>query len=79
MLLGLRSAINRVPDIEQGRDWYEAALQKSPYFNEPFYVGFNVGGFELGLLRAGGAKMADRAVLEANATSTCAGKSFHLV
>ena len=21
-----------------------------PYFNEPFYVGFNIGGFELGLM-----------------------------
>ncbi len=25
-------------------------LGKQPYFNEPFYVGFDVGGYELGLI-----------------------------
>lgn len=25
-------------------------LEQAPYFDEPFYVGFSVGGFELGLL-----------------------------
>jgi predicted enzyme related to lactoylglutathione lyase len=49
MLLGLRTAIYHVGDIEQGRDWYAKALGIQPYFDQPFYVGFNVGGFELGL------------------------------
>ena len=30
-------------------EWYSKAFQTEPYFNEPFYVGFNIGGFELGL------------------------------
>jgi predicted enzyme related to lactoylglutathione lyase len=25
-------------------------ISKQPYFDEPFYVGFNIGGYELGLL-----------------------------
>ncbi len=29
-------------------------LGKPPYFDQPFYVGFNVGGYELGLLPAEG-------------------------
>jgi predicted enzyme related to lactoylglutathione lyase len=49
VLLGLRTAIYHVPDIEQGRDWYAKALGIQPYFDQPFYAGWNVGGFELGL------------------------------
>lgn len=49
MLLGLRTAIYHVGDIQQGRNWYAKALGVQPYFDQPFYVGFNVGGFELGL------------------------------
>ncbi|NNF23146.1 MAG: VOC family protein [Saprospiraceae bacterium] len=30
--------------------WYTKAFSKEPYFNEPFYVGFNIGGYELGLM-----------------------------
>jgi predicted enzyme related to lactoylglutathione lyase len=48
-LLGLRSAIYPVTDLEKARDWYSAVLETRPYFDEPYYVGFNVGGFELGL------------------------------
>ena len=48
-LLGLRTAKYRAPDITRARDWYSQALGIKPYFDEPFYVGFNVGGFELGL------------------------------
>jgi predicted enzyme related to lactoylglutathione lyase len=53
MILGLRTAIYPTPDLVAGRDWYRQALQKDPYFDEPFYVGFNVGGFELGLIPDG--------------------------
>ena len=49
MFLGLRTAIYYVDDIAKGRDWYSALLGFAPYFDEPFYVGFNVGGYELGL------------------------------
>jgi len=47
--LGLRSAIYEVADLERAKAWYGALLGIAPYFDEPFYVGFNVGGFELGL------------------------------
>jgi predicted enzyme related to lactoylglutathione lyase len=49
MFLGLRTAIYHVPDIARAKDWYAKALGIAPYFDEPFYVGFQVGGFELGL------------------------------
>ncbi len=51
--LGLRTAIYRVPDIDKARAWYRSVLGIDPYFDQPFYVGFNVGGFELGLQPAG--------------------------
>jgi lactoylglutathione lyase len=47
--LGLRTSIYRVSDIEKAKEWYSELLGFAPYFDEPFYVGFNVGGFELGL------------------------------
>lgn len=47
--LGLRTCIYRVTDMAAATEWYSKALGISPYFNEPFYVGFNVGGYELGL------------------------------
>lgn len=47
--LGLRTCIYRVPDLPAATEWYSNALGIKPYFNEPFYVGFNVGGYELGL------------------------------
>ena len=47
--LGLRTAIYPVTDLAKARSWYSAVLGVAPYFDEPFYVGFNVGGFELGL------------------------------
>src|SRR5436189_6302911 len=49
MFLGLRTAIYHVDDIDQGKNWYREVLGVQPYFDEPFYVGFNVAGFELGL------------------------------
>lgn len=47
--LGLRTVVYPVPDIQAARDWYARILGFPPYFDEPFYVGFNVGGYELGL------------------------------
>ena len=54
MLLGLRTAIYHTPDIAAGKLWYTKVLGFPPYFDQPFYVGFNVGGFELGLTPDGG-------------------------
>lgn len=47
--LGLRTVIYRVSDLEKAKSWYASVFGLSPYFDEPFYVGFNIGGFELGL------------------------------
>ena len=46
---GLRTAIYAVDDIARGKDWYTKAFGTEPYFDEAYYVGFNIGGFELGL------------------------------
>jgi len=47
--LGLRTTIYKVGDITKAKKWYSKAFGIEPYFDQPFYVGFNVGGFELGL------------------------------
>jgi predicted enzyme related to lactoylglutathione lyase len=49
MFQGLRTVIYHVSDLERAKTWYSAALGVEPYFDQPFYVGFNVGGYELGL------------------------------
>lgn len=49
MLKGLRTVIYHVNDLDGAKTWYSSVLGIEPYFNQPFYVGFNVGGFELGL------------------------------
>ena len=47
--LGLRTCIYFVSDVAAATEWYANMLGFQPYFNEPFYVGFEVGGYELGL------------------------------
>jgi len=49
MFQGLRTVIYHVDDLGKAKAWYTEALGIKPYFDQPFYVGFNVGGFELGL------------------------------
>jgi predicted enzyme related to lactoylglutathione lyase len=49
MILGLRTVIYHVDDLNKAKEWYTRVLGHGPYFDQPFYVGFNVGGFELGL------------------------------
>ena len=46
---GLRTVIYHVADIEKAKKWYANAFQTEPYFDQPFYVGFNIKGYELGL------------------------------
>lgn len=49
-ILGLRTCCLRVGDrLAEAKAWYTKVLGLGPYFDEPFYVGFNVGGYELGL------------------------------
>lgn len=47
--LGLRTVIYAAPALAETRAWYSQAFGVEPYFDEPFYVGFNIGGYELGL------------------------------
>ena len=54
MFLGLRTVIYPASDLAAGKAWYEKLLGFPAYFDEPFYVGFNVGGYELGLIPDGG-------------------------
>jgi predicted enzyme related to lactoylglutathione lyase len=49
MVKGLGTAIYHVPDLDRAKAWYSAAFQQQPYFDQPFYVGFSIAGYELGL------------------------------
>ncbi|HSV68543.1 MAG TPA: VOC family protein [Methylibium sp.] len=53
MLLGLRTALYPAPDLAAAKAWYAQVVGHAPYFDQPFYVGFEVGGYELGLLPDG--------------------------
>ena len=50
MIKGMRTVIYPAPDLSAAKDWYSKVLNLDPYFDQPFYVGFAVGGFELGLV-----------------------------
>jgi len=47
---GLRTTVYKVADLDAAKAWYTGAFGVEPYFDEPFYVGFNIAGYELGLL-----------------------------
>ena len=48
-ILGLRTVIYKVSDIKKAKAWYIKAFGVKPYFDEPFYVGYTIAGYELGL------------------------------
>ncbi|MBX3162126.1 MAG: glyoxalase [Deltaproteobacteria bacterium] len=45
----MRSAIYQVDDLPRAKAFYTQLLGRAPYFDQPFYVGFDVDGQELGL------------------------------
>ncbi len=49
VLRGLRSTIFKVGDLPRAKEFYGALLGRVPYFDQPFYVGYEVDGAELGL------------------------------
>lgn len=49
MFKRLRTVIYHVKDLSKAREWYSALTGAQPYFDEPFYVGFDINGCELGL------------------------------
>jgi len=51
MFLGLRTVKYDVQDIAKAKEWYGKVFGVQPYFDEPaYYVGYNIGGYELGLV-----------------------------
>ena len=80
---GLRTVIYPAPDLARAKQWWTDLLGVAPYFDQPFYVGFNIGGYELGLLP--NADPADGGlvywgvpdVAQAVATATAAGSIEH--
>jgi len=81
---GLRTVIYPSPDLDAAKAWWSELLGIEPYFDQSFYVGFDVAGYELGLLPDG--DPADGAltywgvgdVASAVATSLAAGATLHV-
>ncbi|MFC9256226.1 VOC family protein [Amycolatopsis thailandensis] len=80
--LGLRTVVYPAPDLQAAKKWWTSALNIEPYFDEPFYVGYAVAGYELALDPNGDpgagpitywgvedAEAAEEAMLSAGATS----------
>jgi len=49
MLQGLRTIVYYVGDLAAAKEWYKKIFEIEPYFDEPYYVGYSIGGYELGL------------------------------
>lgn len=46
--MGLRAAVYKVRNLDRAKTWFVQSLRQELYFDEPYYVGFNVGGYKLG-------------------------------
>lgn len=49
MFKKLRTVIYYVTDLQKAKEWYINLTGVQPYFDEPFYAGFDFNGHELGL------------------------------
>lgn len=49
-MIGLRTCAYMVGDLKKATEWYTKAFETEAYFNEAYYVGFNIKGYELGLM-----------------------------
>ncbi len=49
MFKKLRTVIYHVDNLQEAKAWYTELIGVKPYFDEVFYVGFDIDGFELGL------------------------------
>jgi len=49
MFKKLRTVIYHVKDLAKAKEWYSKVTGAVPYFDEAFYVGFDINGCELGL------------------------------
>jgi len=48
-ILGIATLIFPTDNLAASKQWWQTALGKEPYFDEPFYVGFDINGYELGI------------------------------
>ena len=53
MFLGLRTVIYPTDDLDAAKEWFTGVVGHGPYFDQPFYVGYEVGGYELGVMPRG--------------------------
>ena len=49
-ILGLATVIYPVTDLDRAKAWYAESFAQQPYFDQPYYVGFEIAGYELGLV-----------------------------
>jgi predicted enzyme related to lactoylglutathione lyase len=49
MLKGIETVVYYVDDLPAAARWYREALGSQPNHDSPYYVGFTVAGYELGL------------------------------
>ena len=49
MFQKLRTVIYYTPDLDRAKEWYTSITGIKPYFDQPYYVGFDINGCELGL------------------------------
>ncbi len=47
---GLRTTMYRVANMQDGKAWYSKVFGEAPYFEAPSYIGFNIEGYELGII-----------------------------
>ncbi|MGK0308312.1 MAG: putative enzyme related to lactoylglutathione lyase [Urechidicola sp.] len=50
IMLGLRTTIYKVSDLQKAKEWYSRVFKEKPSFYESYYVGFTIKGYELGLM-----------------------------
>lgn len=74
MFLGLRTVVYSAPDLAAAKAWWTTVLGVGPYFDEPFYVGFTAGGYELGLTPGGDPAAGGRAYWGVRDIAAAAGR-----
>ncbi len=70
-LLGLRTVIYPSPDLDAAKGWWTEFLGVEPYFDQPFYVGFEIAGYELGLVPDGDVSSGATTYWGVDDVSTC--------
>ena len=49
MFKKLRTVIYHVEDLDDAKNWYKNITGIDPYFDQSFYIGFDINGYEVGL------------------------------